>query len=56
MIEGMPAIVLLMVLYYIIFSGSGISGLSVAVIGFSLIFATSMYGMICSGVDVVDKG
>ena len=56
LIEGMPAIVLLMVLYYIIFSGSGISGLSVAVIGFSLIFATSMYGMICSGVDVVDKG
>ncbi len=56
LIAGMPAIVLLMVLYYIIFSSSGIRGTTVAVIAFSLIFGTSMYGMICSGVDAVDKG
>ncbi len=56
LIQGMPAVVFLMVLYYIIFAGAGISGLAVAVIGFSLIFGASMYGMICSGVDAVDKG
>ena len=34
----------------------GISGLVVAVIGFSLTFGASMYGMLCSGVKAVDRG
>ena len=56
LIQGMPMVVLLMVLYYIIFGSSGISGLAVAVIAFSLTFAVSVYGMLSAGEKAVDKG
>ena len=56
LIEGMPMVVLLMVLFYIVFRSIGICGLAVSVIGFSLTFGASMYGMLCSGVNAVDWG
>lgn len=48
-------VVLLMVLYYIIFSGIDVSGLTVAVIGFTLTFGAGMYGMLCTGVNAVGR-
>ena len=56
LIRGMPTVVLLMVLYYIIFSGIDVSGLTVAVIGFTLTFGAGMYGMLCTGVNAVGTG
>lgn len=56
LIQGMPAVVLLMILYYIIFGSSPISGEAVSVIGFSLIFAAGVFNMLKSGVATVDKG
>lgn len=56
LIQGMPVVVLLMILYYIIFARAGISGTFVSVIGFTLIFAASVYGMIKAGVGAVDGG
>ena len=56
LVEGMPIVVLLMVLYYIVFKNIGISGLAVAVISFTLTFGASVYGMLCSGVNAVDRG
>ena len=56
LVEGMPMVVLLMVLYYIVFKSIGIGGLAVAVIAFSLTFGAAMYGMLCSGVNAVDRG
>ena len=56
LVEGMPMVVLLMVLYYIVFRSVGISGLVVAIIGFTLTFGAAMYGMLCSGVYAVDRG
>ena len=56
LVEGMPIVVLLMVLYYIVFRKVGISGLAVAVISFSLTFGASVYGMLCTGVNAVDRG
>lgn len=56
LVQGMPGIVLLMLLYYVIFGKSDISGMWVAVIGFSMIFAASFYGMLLSGVRAVDLG
>ena len=56
LVEGMPVVVLLMVLYYIVFQSIGISNLVVAVICFTLIFGASVYGMLCSGVNAVDPG
>ena len=56
LIEGMPVVVLLMILYYIVFARAGISGTAVSVVGFTLIFAASVYGMLKAGVNAVDVG
>ena len=56
LIQGMPMVVLLMILYYIVFGKVDIAGIWVAVIAFSLTFGASVYGMILSGVNALDKG
>ena len=56
LVQGMPMVVLLMILYYIIFGKSSLSGLAVSVVGFTLTFGASMYGMLQSGVNAIDKG
>ena len=45
-----------MILYYIIFGKSSISGTTISVIGFTLVFGASVYGMLKSGVAAVDVG
>lgn len=55
-IQGFPVVVLLMILYYIIFGSIGVSGLFVAVVCFTLIFGTAMFGMLKAGERAVDKG
>jgi len=56
LIEGMPIVVLLMILYYVVFSEVNISGVAVSVIAFTLIFAASVFGMLKTGVAAVGKG
>ncbi len=56
LIQGMPVVVLLMILYYIVFAKAGISGTSVSIVGFTLIFAAAVYGMLKAGVSAVDAG
>ncbi len=56
LIRGMPAVVLLMLLFYVVFGKISISGLAVAVIAFTFTFGVSMYGMLVSGVKAVDPG
>jgi polar amino acid transport system substrate-binding protein len=56
LIHGLPMVVLLMILYYIIFGSLSISGFVVAVIGFTLTFACSMFSMLKAGEKAVDKG
>ena len=56
LIKGMPMVVLLMILYYIIFGNVDIAGIWVAVIAFSLTFGAGVYGMLVSGVNALDKG
>ncbi|MBR1771855.1 MAG: ABC transporter permease subunit [Lachnospiraceae bacterium] len=55
-VQGMPVVVLLMILYYIIFAKSSIDGTAVAVIGFTLVFGAAMFAMLRAGVGAVDKG
>ena len=55
-VQGMPMVVLLMVLYYIIFGKVSVSGIIVSVIGFTMTFAASVYGLLKIGVSAVDKG
>ncbi|MBQ3280999.1 MAG: ABC transporter substrate-binding protein/permease [Eubacterium sp.] len=56
LVQGLPVVVLLMILYYIVFASFRLSGTAVAVIGFTLVFGSSVYGMIRTGVGAVDIG
>ncbi len=56
LVLGMPTVVLLMILYYIVFSWIDISGTIVAVIAFTLIFASGVLNMLRVSVGAVDRG
>ena len=56
LLQGMPMVVLLMILYYIVFGSFSIGGVVVSVIGFTLTFGTSVFGMLKMGVGAVDDG
>lgn len=55
-VQGMPIVVFLMILFYVIFGSTDISGIVVAVIGFSINFSAYTSEMIRSGLDTVEKG
>ena len=56
LVEGLPVIVLLMVLYYVVFAKSSIPGTAVSVIAFTLVFGAGVFGMLSTGVSAVDYG
>lgn len=56
LMSSTPTVVFLMILYYIIFGAYAISNVTVAVIGFSLIFGCGFYERIVSGVKAVGIG
>ena len=56
LIHGMPVVVLLMILYYIIFASSKISGTAISIIAFTLVFAVGVIAMLRSGVAAIDPG
>ncbi len=56
LVQGMPMVVLLMILYYVIFGSVAINGIVVAVIGFTLTFGAAVFGLLKMGVGAVDGG
>ena len=50
LVQGMPVVVLLMILYYIVFKYTPVSGTFVSIVGFTLVFGASVYGQLCVGV------
>ena len=56
LIHGLPTVLLLMILYYIVFGSSSLSGTWVSVIGFTLMFACSMIDMLRVGCNAIGKG
>ena len=56
LVQGMPMVVLLMILYYIVFGNISINGTTVAVIGFTLTFGAAVYGLLKIGVGTIDNG
>ena len=56
LVTGTPMVVLLMILYYIIFGSVAISGIAVAVIGFTLTFGAAVFGLLRMGVGTIDRG
>ncbi|MCR5098130.1 MAG: ABC transporter substrate-binding protein/permease [Lachnospiraceae bacterium] len=53
---GMPAVVLIMILYYIVFGNISVNGIFVSVLAFTLIFGSSVFGLLKMGVGAVDVG
>lgn len=56
LMQGLPIVVILMLLYYIVFGRSKISSVLVSIIGFGLIFGTYMAQLFENGIRSVDKG
>ena len=56
LIDGMPTVVLLMILYYVVLGGAAVSGTFVSVIGFTLVFGSTVYSMVAGGVATVNHG
>ena len=55
-ITGIPAVVLLMVLFYVIFGKHDISGIIVSIMAFTLTFGTSVFSMLQVGTGAIDIG
>lgn len=55
-LQGTPLVVLLMILYYIVFAGTSLSGAAVAIIAFALNFAAYVSEMMRTGIEAVDRG
>ena len=56
LVAGLPVVVILMLLYYVVFASAKISAVFIATVGFSIIFAPKAYSIITSGIDAIDKG
>ena len=56
LITGMPVVVFLMILFYIVFAKSPVSGTAVAVTGFTVLFAFTMFGMLKNSEAAIDIG
>jgi len=55
-LRKMPVVVILMILYYLIFAKSNLSGRVVSCVGFTMIFACSVLGCLRVAVGAVDSG
>ncbi len=55
-IRGIPVLVLLMILFYVVFARLGISAVTVAIISFALNFAANSSEMYRSGLESIDPG
>ncbi len=56
LIQGIPVLVLLMVLFYIVFASTSLDGIIISIIGFSINFAVYVSEMIRTGINAVDAG
>ena len=56
LINGIPSVVLLMLLYYVIFGSVDIAPIYVSIIAFTLTFGAACYGFIGNGLEAVSRG
>lgn len=56
LITGIPAVVFLMIMYYVVFRSSSINGTLVSIIAFTIIFAINVYRMSRTAADAIDPG
>lgn len=55
-VTGIPSLVWLMILYYVVFGNTDISAIFIAILGFGLVEAASLSGIFQTGLASVDKG
>lgn len=55
-IQGTPAVVLLMILYYVVFGKINIDAIAIATLGFAIMFGVYSSEIMRSGFDSIDKG
>ena len=56
LIQGVPVLVLLMVLFYVVFARTRLDGVAVAIVAFSINFGVYVSEMIRTGINAVDHG
>lgn len=56
LMEGIPSLVVLMIIYFVVFASVKIAPVTVGMISFSLIFAVSVAGILNTGIETVDGG
>ena len=56
LIEGIPTVVFLMILAFVIFGKSTLNATWISIIGFTFIFGCGMFGMLKVGCDAIPKG
>ncbi len=55
-IEGIPTVVFLMILAFVVFGKSTLNATWISIIGFTFIFGCGMFGMLKVGCDAIPKG
>lgn len=56
LVDGLPTVVILMILYYVIFGKTSLSGEIVSIVAFTFSFALSVYSMLKTSVKSIDIG
>ncbi len=56
LVRGIPVLVLLMILYYVVFAQFGVTAVAVAILTFALNFAANAAEMFRSGLESIDPG
>ena len=56
LLQGIPVLVLLMILFYVVFAKTQLNGIVVSIIAFSINFAVYVSEMMRTGIDAVDAG
>ncbi len=56
LMTGVPALVVLLIVYFIVFGSVDASPVAVAIVAFSVIFSVSVAGILQTGINAVDKG
>lgn len=56
LMQGIPTLVFLLIINFVIFGSSSADPVLVAIIAFTIVFAVSVAGILQTGIDAIDKG
>lgn len=56
LLQGIPALVVLLIVYFVVFASVDLAPVAAAIVAFSLLFAASVAGILQTGIAAVDKG